>query len=106
MSGGEQRIAVIFAKFGPMRFYSHLDLLRLFARAARRAGIPMGMTQGFNPRSRIKIYRALKLGKESRSEQAEFVLREVMACSEFKNRLQSQLPEGIELLEVKEASTG
>ena len=103
--GGQQRITITFAKFGPMRFYSHLDLLRLFGRAARRADISVSLTQGFNPRPRIKIHRALKLGKESFSETAEFVLKEAMDCSEFQRRLQHQLPEGIEIRKVTECKT-
>lgn len=94
------RIVVTFAKVGMMRFYSHLDLLRLFARALRRADIPVSLSEGFNPRPRIKIRRALKLGKESRSETAEFVLDKEMDCQEFRQKLQSELPEGLELIDA------
>jgi radical SAM-linked protein len=94
------KIVITFAKVGLMRFYSHLDLLRLFSRALRRADIPVSLSGGFNPRPRMKITRALKLGVESRSETAEFILDEEMSGDEFARRLKAELPKGIEIIEA------
>ena len=55
----------VFSKTGDMRFISHLDLVRLFQRACRRAGLPVAVTKGFSPRLKISILKALKLGVES-----------------------------------------
>lgn len=89
-----------FAKRGLMRFVSHLDLMRLFQRAARRAGLPVAITKGFNPHPRISVQPAIKLGEESRSLEAVFKLDGWMKPAEFKERLQEKLPEGIEILEA------
>lgn len=78
-----------------MRFISHLDLIRLFQRAARRAGLPIAMTEGFTPRPKMSFKRALKLGVESDNEQMSFFINGWMRPEEFKNRLQAQLPGGI-----------
>jgi len=78
-----------------MKFISHLDLMRLFMRAVRRAALPIKMTEGFSPHPKISLKRALKLGVESDNEEATFVLRETISPQEFKQRLQKQLPEGI-----------
>ena len=83
-----------------MKFISHLDLMRLFMRAVRRAGLPIKMTEGFSPHPKISLKRALKLGVESDNEEATFVLRETISPQEFKQRLQKQLPEGIIINEV------
>lgn len=83
-----------------MRFISHLDLMRLFQRASRRAGIPVSITKGFSPHPRISIQPALKLGVESSSLEASFRLDGWMKPAEFKEKLQKKLPEGIEILEV------
>jgi len=83
-----------------MKFISHLDLMRLFMRAVRRAGLPIKMTEGFSPHPKISLKRALKLGVESDNEEATFVLREPISPDEFKQRLQEQLPEGIYIREV------
>ena len=95
------RITFTFAKKGTMKFISHLDLMRLFMRAVRRAALPIKMTEGFSPHPKISLKRALKLGVESDNEEATFVLRETISPQEFKQRLQKQLPEGIYIKEVK-----
>jgi len=91
----------IFTKKGQMRYISHLDLMRLFMRAVRRAALPIKMTEGFSPHPKISLKRALKLGVESDNEEATFVFREPIQPQEFKQRLQKQLPEGIYIKEVK-----
>ena len=97
----KETIKVVFAKKGRMRFLSHLDLMRLFARALRRAGMPVAVSQGFSPRPRIIIEPALKLGKESDSLQLRVRLDEWLKPSLFAARLQAELPDGIELKEAK-----
>ncbi|MCX5701952.1 MAG: TIGR03936 family radical SAM-associated protein [Candidatus Omnitrophica bacterium] len=86
-----------FAKKGVMRFISHLDLMRLFMRALRRADLPIKMTEGFSPHPKLSIKRALKLGVESDNEEAVIVLKELISPGEFKERLQKQLPQGIQI---------
>lgn len=83
-----------------MRFLSHLDLMRMFMRALRRADLPVKMTEGFSPHLKFSIKRALKLGIESESEEASVVLKEYIEPEEFKDKLQKQLPEGIFIKEV------
>lgn len=88
-----------------MKYISHLDLMRLFMRAFRRADLPLKITQGFNPHPKLSIKRALKLGLESENEEASVVLKEPVARQEFKERLKKQLPEGIEIKEVQPSLT-
>ena len=38
-----------FAKYGAMRYLGHLDLLRYFQKAVRRADIPVAYSGGFSP---------------------------------------------------------
>jgi len=95
------RIEFIFTKKGAMRFISHLDLMRLFMRAMRRADLPLKMTEGFSPHPKLSIKRALKLGLESDNEEASIVLKELIEPQDFKERLQRQLPEGIFIKEVQ-----
>ncbi|MEW6101525.1 MAG: TIGR03936 family radical SAM-associated protein [Candidatus Omnitrophota bacterium] len=80
-----------------MKYISHLDLMRLFMRAFRRAGLPVKMTEGFNPHPKFSIKKALKLGFESENEEASIVLKEDLPTDEFIKNLQQQLPEGIEI---------
>jgi radical SAM-linked protein len=94
------RINLVFTKKGLMRFISHLDLMRLFSRAIRRAGLPVKMTEGFSPHPKLSINRALKLGLESDNEQASIFLKDKVSPEDFRKRLQQQLPEGIAIKQV------
>ena len=84
-----------------MRYISHLDLMRLFTRAMRRAELPLKMSEGFSPHPKLSLKRALKLGVESEHEEASIVLRFPVELDDFKNRLQKKLPEGISLKDVQ-----
>jgi len=95
------KIKFIFTKKGPMKYISHLDLMRLFMRALRRADLPVKLTQGFTPHPKLSIKRALKLGIESENEEASIVLKEQVSPEEFKERLQKQFPQGIEIKNVE-----
>lgn len=97
------KITFKFTKKGLLKYISHLDLMRLFMRALRRADLPIKMTEGFSPHPKISIKRALKLGVESDNEEATFVLRKPLSPQDFKERLQRELPEGIYIREVTSA---
>lgn len=83
-----------------MRFISHLDLMRLFHRALRRAGLPVTITRGFSPRIKMSLMKALKLGVESSSEEALFYMNEALSPREFMARLNIKLPDGIKVTSV------
>ena len=93
---------VIFSKKGDMKFVSHLDLVRLFQRAARRAGIAVTVTKGFSPRLKISITKALKLGLESVSEEAVFYMDRQILPGEFMRLMNDKLPEGVEIVGAQE----
>lgn len=101
MKDSRNLFKVTFAKKGQMRYISHLDLMRLFHRAARRADTPLEFSQGFNPRPKISFKRALKLGLESEAEEAIFSLNAMISVEEFKSRLQKQLPEGVVIKKIE-----
>ncbi len=86
-----------FSKKGILRYISHLDLLRLFQRAIRRADIPVVFSRGFHPIPKIKFERALKLGVESDDEKMYIKLILPLSCKELIWRLNAQLPQGIRI---------
>lgn len=91
----------IFSKKGDMKYISHLDLMRLFTRAFRRADLPLKFSEGFSPRPKLSIKKALKLGVESEEESASIILTENITPEEFCGRLAAKLPEGIEIKTAK-----
>jgi len=95
-----QKIRIKFAKGEEMKFISHRDLMRVFQRAIRRAGLPIAYSQGFNPHMKISWGNALKLGKTSDSEFAVLQFDNWIKPQELLQRLNRQLPKGIEILEA------
>ena len=84
-----------------MRYISHLDLMRLFMRAARRAEFPLFLTKGFSPHPKISFKRALKLGQESTQEEMTLLLNELVEIDDFRVRLQDNIPKAIEIKDVE-----
>ncbi len=99
-------IRIEFTKRSWMKFISHLDLLRLFQRALRRSGLYVKLSEGFSPHPLIFFKGALKLGVESKSEFSSFVMKEDIQLDEFKERLECELPNGIETKDVKRFEIG
>ena len=91
---------VRFTKEQKARFLSHRELMTLMERAVRRAGIPIKMSEGFNPRPRISFPLALSLGVESDDEVIYFTLEVWLNPQIIKQQLQSQLIAGIIIKEV------
>ena len=91
----------LFKKTGNAVYISHLDLMRLFQRAFKRAGLALTHTHGFNPRPSVSIALPLSVGVESCCELLEFALDDQTCTNEqIRHRLNLALVDGIRVLEV------
>ncbi len=95
-----------YCKESGMRFISHLDLLKLFSRAARRCCLPLSYSQGFNPHPELVFNAPLPLGVTSEAEYVDLSLDEELTEEECLSRLASALPEGIRPLSVRKLAQG
>lgn len=92
---------LLFEKKGNAIWISHLDLMRVFQRSFKRAGLPLTHTQGFNPRPSVSIALPLSVGIESSCELLDFDLDgEPIPEAEIKRRLNEKLVEGVRVLDV------
>lgn len=92
---------LLFEKLGRAVWISHLDLMRLFQRAFKRAGFSLKHTQGFNPRPSVSIALPLSVGIESRCELLDFELEgEIPSHDEIAEKLNAVLVEGVRVLGV------
>lgn len=92
---------LLFEKKGNAVWISHLDLMRLFQRAFKRAGFSLTHTQGFNPRPSVSIALPLSVGTQSVCELLDFELDGVgVSCSEILHKLNQTLVDGIRVLDV------
>jgi radical SAM-linked protein len=97
-----QRLRLTFAKGEPIKYISHLDLMRTWERALRRAQVPLAYSEGFNPRPKISIASALPVGFTGRGEVMDIVLSRHTSPSNLIKRLRPHLPPGLEILSVEE----
>lgn len=94
---------LLFMKSGNAVWISHLDTMRLFQRAFKRAQLPLTHTNGFNPRPSVSVALPLSVGVESKCEILDFALSvDGVSCAEIKSRLNNALIDGVRVLDVYE----
>jgi len=91
---------VVYQKRWELRLLSHLDLMRLFDRAIRRADIPVAFTEGFHRRQKLAYSPPLPLGYTGDREYLDIFFDKPVSELQIK-KLGHQLPDGIEILEIK-----
>lgn len=99
------RLRVQFAKLDEAKYISHLDLMRALSRTFRRAEIPIGFSQGYNPHHLISMGGALAVGLTSTAEYMDLDFSEAITPEEFLQATRSQMPPGLELIKAEEIST-
>ncbi len=91
-----------FKKSGLAVYISHLDMNRCMTRAVRRAEIPLWYTEGFNPHPYMTFLMPLPLGQKGKREPLDIRIEQDMSFDEIKSKLNSVMPEGIEIVDVLE----
>ncbi len=96
-----QRLRLRFGKLGSMTLISHLDLLRLWERAIRRAQLPIAFSGGFHPSPRISPASALPLGMASEGEIIDLEFYQAVAPETVLEQLRQQLPSELPLYDCE-----
>lgn len=94
-------IRLWFARRGPAEYLAHLDMMRLFERSLRRAGIPLAYSQGYNPRPHLVFALPLGVGVQAEAEIVDIETAVPFPADELAERLASQLPEGVSVRGAK-----
>lgn len=81
-----------YIKRDALRYISHLDLMRAFERALRRAELPVAHTEGFHPHPKLGLGPAMPLGVESMAEYLDMTLLKEFPVRELEQRLNQALP--------------
>lgn len=96
------RAVIRFSKSENIKYISHLDVLRMFQRALKRAELPVSFSGGFHPHMLLSFALAAPVGVASQAEYAEVFLDQPISCRELAERLNRVLPGGCEVMEVFE----
>jgi radical SAM family uncharacterized protein/radical SAM-linked protein len=92
------KIRIAFSKTGEMRYLSHSELMLSILRALRRAEIPVAYSAGFHPHPKISFGPALAAGVEGLNEFFDVEIPLIISPSDFTEKLNAELPEGLRVL--------
>lgn len=87
-----------FRKFGVMKFIGHLDVMRYFQKAMRRAEIPIAFTSGYSPHMVMSFAQPLGIGITSDAEYFDIELTGNISPDDTVSQLNSVMVEGIEVV--------
>jgi len=101
-SSPPRRFRSRFVKFGPAKFFGHLEFSQMMIRAFRRARIPLVYSQGFHPLPKVSFGPPLPVGHESWAEFMDFHVQACLQPQEATSRINEVLPQGVTILETQE----
>jgi radical SAM-linked protein len=101
-----QRLRIRFRKQHMLRWISHHDLMRMFERLVRRAGLQPCLSQGYHPKPKIRFASALALGVEGWDEVVELDLAQPADPDSVLQWLAAQAPEGLTIHSVQAQPAG
>lgn len=98
------KVRVKFKKYGVMKFIGHLDVMRYFQKALRRADIPVAFTKGFSPHMVMSFANPLGVGLTSDGEYFDLEITRPLSTKEAVKRLNEVMVEGMKVLDFVEIS--
>ena len=96
------RVRVKFAKYGPMKFIGHLELMRYLQSAVRRTEIPVKYDEGMHQRMVMSFAMPLGVGPTSSAEYMDIELVEPISSEKAMRQLGEHMCEGLDILDFRE----
>lgn len=97
-----QRLRVTFGRGDEMKYITHLDLMRYWERALRRAELPVAYSEGFSPHAQLSLAAPLAVGTTGESELMDVFMAEAIAPRLLITQLTPQLSPGLTIRSVAE----
>ena len=94
------KVRIKFAKYGVMKFIGHLDMMRFFQKAIRRADIDVRYSEGFSPHQIMSFAAPLGVGIESFGEYLDIEVLSMDSPEAMRQALNNVMVEGVEILSV------
>ncbi len=96
------KIRIKFRKYGVMKFIGHLDIMRYFQKAMRRAQIDICYTSGFSPHMIMSFASPLGVGITSDGEYLDIEVGSALSSADCVNRLNQVMVDGMEVLSFRQ----
>lgn len=97
-----QRLRITFGCGEAAQYVTHLDLMRMWDRLLRRAGLPVSYSAAQPPRPRLALAAPLAVGVTSEGELLDVFLDARLPVAQVARRLALECPAGITIGEVQE----
>jgi radical SAM-linked protein len=97
----QHRKRIVFRKDPAIKYISHLDLLRAWERAIRRAELPLAYSMGFSPHPKITIAMPIPVGCTGENEVLDVILYEPVSEPDVARALDPVMPPGIVVVSVE-----
>ncbi len=91
------KIRIKFRKYGVMKFIGHLDMMRYFQKAMRRAEIDICYSEGFSPHQIMSFAAPLGVGVTSDGEYLDIEVHQSPATAEALRILNETMVDGVEI---------
>ncbi len=95
------KIRIKFKKYGVMKFIGHLDIMRYFQKAMRRADIDIAYSEGFSPHQIMSFAAPLGVGIISQGEYLDIEVHSSKSSRELVDALNATMVEGVEVVSFK-----
>lgn len=100
------KVRIKFSKHGAMKFIGHLDMMRYFQKAMRRAEIDIAFSEGFSPHMIMSFALPLGVGVTSDGEYMDIEIRTPIASAEAIKRLNAVMAEGVTVTGFRQIEEG
>ena len=100
------KVRIKFTKTGAMKFVGHLDTMRYFQKAVRRAELPAAFSGGYSPHMIMSFAAPLGVGTTSLGEYFDIELTETVPTKEIEKRLNAVMAEGITVSSARKVEDG
>ena len=92
------KLTVFYTKRDQARYFGHLELVNIFQRALKRAGIAVRFSEGFHPKPRVSFDDPLPVGIESQQERFTLSVPDHLRPRQLKDLLNAHLPAGLAIV--------
>ena len=96
------KLRIKYTKLGSLRFIGHLDIMRFFQKAIRRAKLDVSYSKGFSPHQMISFAAPMPLGMTSEGEYFDGEFESVTTTEDMMARLNATMPPEIQVLDIIE----
>ena len=100
------KVRVKFAKEGAMKFIGHLDIMRYFQKAVKRAGLDAAFSEGYSSHMIMSFASPLGVGITSTGEYFDLELKSASSSEEMVKRLNDAMVEGMRILSIRQVEEG